>query len=1785
MKKKKVYKKIVAVTVGAAIMVDAPVMNVFASEENTEVKNSEVASLKGDIKQQDNSDTANASTSDSSKEGVTTKDVKANRTIYLGGVGTSGDPTGDGMAPETAYKYINQAVDAAQDGDIIQLVGDTIIKAAQDTDGGSLPYRITKKVTFIGNSGNENMTWLRPIELGSDVTFQNLRITLPHAGGENNIFAAGYHLTLDNVATYQNGTIRPPYVYGGGYKDHALGNHAQITIRNANDDTKFSGVYAGTKFKDFVGDVTINIDAETTIGDQNNQIGVYASGLRGRLPHGTIDYDYRVKGTVNINVTSNGTGSRIQLFDGFGATDANGNPSANLSLTGVNNQSFKASNFNNVTLNNSTVVVEDSADFIGVSGNLEVVNNSKLNLSKSKITVVGGDFIGETDVNNAGIVQLSEDGLLDVAGTVIGNTSFMTPSIGGNIQGNPPMSGIVRENHTYIKSSANAVGEFLFKPYDTIYQIHMSLEKEQDGGKTKWVTRKEQHTLKDVSFEGKNRVTVDEVNEGNDEDDKGFILKVKSYDTNDALFATAFEYKILDDQGQEVTDIEGYYHGFDGDKLVQYVKIAPTFMTASIGQYKLVLISEENGNTYEFDFEITATLTDTVTIEGDPKLGNSLTAKVDGLPQGVNEQDLNGNTYEFDFEITATLTDTVTIEGDPKLGNSLTAKVDGLPQGVNEQDLIYQWYVNGVAVQGATGKTWAVNGNVNDEVYVEVSHANYANKLVSQAVTLLDKDQIVGNVTIEGDSLIGSTLTAKVEALPQGVNEQDLTYQWYVNGVAVQGATGKTWVVNGNIDDEVYVEVSHPNYPQGVNEQDLTYQWYVNGVAVQGATGKTWVVNGNIDDEVYVEVSHPNYLGVLKSQSVTIGKSQLTGQVTLPATVQVSDTLSVNFSGLPNNTGVLSYKWYVDGKFVSNQSFYTVPKEDLGKKITVELSAENYQGVIISNESTVIERDLTGTVAITGTAEPGQTLTADTKITVELSAENYQGVIISNESTVIERDLTGTVAITGTAEPGQTLTADTTGLPANAYDFTYQWYVDGKPVAGATQSTWVSDANNVGLPITVEVTAINYTSSVTSNPVILQKISIVGKGQVSITGTAEPGQTLTADTLGLPNDAGDLSYQWYVDGNPVPGATEKTWVSDITGTAEPGQTLTADTLGLPNDAGDLSYQWYVDGNPVPGATEKTWVSDASNVGLPITVEVTATNYNDRLQSAEVVLVKTALSGTVAINGTPKVGETLTAVLQNLPQDAGDLTYQWFANGNPIPNATNADWIAEDGYADATITVQVSAKNYNNHVISNGVVLAKKDLTGTVTIDGMPKVGETLTANLQNVPNDAQNVTIKWFAGDKEIATGPTWVSTYDYVGQEITVRVTADNYAGELVSDKLTLAKKDLVGTITISGKPQFSETLMAVTAQLPADVQNVKYEWYVDGELVKGVASDTWKPGKDIVGKTVTVKVTADNYAGALTSTGVVLQAKDITGDVVISGVNKPGNELKADVINLPADAQNVSYQWYTDGVAIPNATSSSWIVDISGVNKPGNELKADVINLPADAQNVSYQWYTDGVAIPNATSSSWIVDGMYEGQTITVQVVADNYTGSATGAGVVVQPADKVPSVSIDGKPVVGSTLTAILQDLPVGAQNITYQWYANGVAIPNATSSSWIVEEAYAGQIITVKVKIDNFTSEIESLGIGVTHLDGVAIPNATSSSWIVEEAYAGQIITVKVKIDNFTSEIESLGIGVTHLEENSTNTDKNTPNTGDSTNVFMLLLMAFGAILTKVGILFKASKEKE
>jgi len=130
---------------------------------------------------------------------------------------------------------------------------------------------------------------------------------------------------------------------------------------------------------------------------------------------------------------------------------------------------------------------------------------------------------------------------------------------------------------------------------------------------------------------------------------------------------------------------------------------------------------------------------------------------------------------------------------------------------------------------------------------------------------------------------------------------------------------------------------------------------------------------------------------------------------------------------------------------------------------------------------------------------------------------------------------------------------------------------------------------------------------------------------------------------------------------------------------------------------------------------------------------------------------------------------------------------------------------------------------------NSFTFVKAALTGTPTISGTVKVGETLTAGVAQL-SDTTNITYQWCAGGADItgATSATYVLTANEAGKTITVKVTATNaseYAGTVTSAATAAVANaaQVAPTLQNSDITATTDTTITVTA-------NADWEYSKDG-------------------------------------------------------------------------------------------------------------------------------------------------------------------------------------------------------------------------------------------------------------------------------------------------------------------------------------------------------------------
>ena len=165
--------------------------------------------------------------------------------------------------------------------------------------------------------------------------------------------------------------------------------------------------------------------------------------------------------------------------------------------------------------------------------------------------------------------------------------------------------------------------------------------------------------------------------------------------------------------------------------------------------------------------------------------------------------------------------------------------------------------------------------------------------------------------------------------------------------------------------------------------------------------------------------------------------------------------------------------------------------------------------------------------------------------------------IRAGESTPVENTpATGAPAVSGAVQVGGTLTADTSDITdedgLSGAVFAYQWLADDAEIQGATDSTHAVDAGEEGKTIRVRVSFTDdagneetLTSAATAAVAAAPPSNSPATGAPTISGTAQVGETLTADTTGISDadglDNADFDYQWLADDTAISGAISSTY--------------------------------------------------------------------------------------------------------------------------------------------------------------------------------------------------------------------------------------------------------------------------------------------------------------------------------------------------------------------------------------------------------------------------------------------------------------------------------------------------------------------------------------------------------------------------------------------------------------------------------------------------------------------
>ncbi len=406
---------------------------------------------------------------------------------------------------------------------------------------------------------------------------------------------------------------------------------------------------------------------------------------------------------------------------------------------------------------------------------------------------------------------------------------------------------------------------------------------------------------------------------------------------------------------------------------------------------------------------------------------------------------------------------------------------------------------------GATSQTITVNSS--GKYYVDVTGSAVCSNRDSVYVSLVNAD------ILQKDTMVCRNGALTLNAYTQ----PSYTYQWST------GATGSFVLVNPQAAVKYYLHTSDgvqactDSIAVGVHNIDTAvtaagplqfcagqsvqlqakpgyaYSWYRNGAVLSGATTASLVVTQSGNYKAYLT----NIFGCTDSSSVWTITVNVLPQVALnsAAPVSVCAGSSYTFSAVvtPNAGGALQYQWLQDGNPVT--------------------------GATASGYTT----GTAGTYAVRITNSNGcSQVSAGTPLTINaLPSVNFPG---------------GTVVgiCNGTAAQIQAQVSAGSGTVA-----TLQWYRNGTAVAGAVNA---SITVSLGGSYTLQVTSSNGCTAV-SSPVT------VSISTLPVAVLTPPAVTkICRGVYTTLSASGGTSYEWYLNGQLITGATSATYDASEAGT-------------------------------------------------------------------------------------------------------------------------------------------------------------------------------------------------------------------------------------------------------------------------------------------------------------------------------------------------------------------------------------------------------------------------------------------------------------------------------------------------------------------------------------------------------------------------------------------------------------------------------------------------------------
>ncbi len=554
-------------------------------------------------------------------------------------------------------------------------------------------------------------------------------------------------------------------------------------------------------------------------------------------------------------------------------------------------------------------------------------------------------------------------------------------------------------------------------------------------------------------------------------------------------------------------------------------------------------------------------------------------------------------------------------------------------------------------------------------------------------------------------------------------------------------------------------------------------------------------------------------------------------------------------------------------------------------------------------------------------------------------------------------------------------------------------------------------------------------------------------------------------------------------------------------------------------------------------------------------------------NATVTISKTSATNSVAISGTNRWGNTLTATITT--NSDGAKSYQWYYNSNnstsggtAISGATNSTYTIASNYVGKYIYVKASVAagtNWNaasdayditDATANTTATVDKKTPTVTTTVSGTTTWGETLTCSATN-NGDGTSYTYAWYYTTTSGGTSGTAIS-----GATSSTYTVDKAYVGKYVGCTATVA------ATTNYKSASAGKATTAVMAKRALSVTRTNYSAAYDGSAhgVTVKVNDSAWDGKTIVSgtstsygttvtsngsyntnytlsptytdftngaKTVYYKITGGTYYNDYTGTGTVTISKATMATPTVS-IDTNGKVTWGNVTGA------TSYQISFDNNTWETATSGSKYIDLTSSGTKTAYVRAvstsTNYNTPSSTGSKSVAVYqltlTKGTGISAVSAGGSVVSApvyYVSGKQVSIDAtVSSGYTWSTWTRNSGTAPA----SLTTKATTVTIAANTQLTASATGNTYTVKY-WGGSSCTAFSATSSHTYGTAKALTTYATLGGTVPNSSAgwafagwSTSQNGLTVTYTDGQSVSNLTTTSGGTVNLYAVYSRTVNV-----------------------------------------------------------------